>query len=214
MQQSLRCCAAYLNYKSLRIRDPSCIEFGNEFWGFPVNTGFSYPTVSVFITRTYSSPIIAWFVPCVVPAGWTAGLENAEYGEERRLLLPVVPCHGSFSMLYAHHAMKSWIYRHRSHRMLTPPRFLTTPLKWMVEMDWNDLSAGDIMVVKLGQGINIIVLHFCTWPRQYPLVLHTPTLSWFPSLSFPRKLDCLILLIIMNLFIILFSCNKLFDDKK
>lgn len=139
MQQSLRCCAAFLNCKSLRIRDPSCIEFGNEFWGFPVNAGFSYPTVSVFITRTYSSPIIAWFVPCVVPAGWTAGLENAEYKGERWLLLPVVPCHGSFSMLYAHHAMKSWIYRHRSQRMMTPPRFLTAPLKWMVEIDWNDL---------------------------------------------------------------------------
>ena len=41
--------------------------------------------------------------------------------------------------LFAVHAMKSWIYRHRSHRMLTPPRFLTAPLKWMVEIDWNDL---------------------------------------------------------------------------
>ena len=73
--------------------------------------------------------------------------------------------------LFALHTMKSWIYRRRSHRMLTAQRFLTAPLKWMVEIDWNGLFSQDTMVVKLGQSKNVIVLYFCTWPNQYPLVL-------------------------------------------
>ena len=67
-----------------------------------------------------SSLMSACFILRIIPAGWKAGLENVEYREERWLLLPVVPCHGSLlscmltedRTLFALHATKSsWIYR-------------------------------------------------------------------------------------------------------
>lgn len=48
----------------------SCIESVNEFCGFAVNTRFSNPKSSVFITRTYSSNV-ATFIPILFSAAST-----------------------------------------------------------------------------------------------------------------------------------------------
>ena len=83
-------CSEWLGWEAIelaRIRDTICMESVNEVGGFAVNTGFSNPKSSIFITRTYSSNI-ATFIPVLVSAAptWETYLEYVAYWEGRRWL--------------------------------------------------------------------------------------------------------------------------------